>query len=648
MDLEAYTPSYLTLSMLCTLLATYLLLIHLSTQKWHGAEPPIVSCPLLFPIPLPYVGHLLGMALQGGHYIKQLGLSTASTTKDKKPLPVFTLVVPFSRLYIVTSPTLANVVQRKSTRELSFNKILPELTGRIMGLDEDTKEIVKRGLLTPAVVKGDGEFGPAANSGGESGFLVDLHHMIVSYLGPGTVLDELTLTAVRELIKELDTYSSTVLNNNNNHNEEETPSQGKEEELLPWLRDVVAQSAARMLYGDRNPFVTQPHPEQHDLEKGMWDFDHGLGRLLMGIWPTVTAPKAYHGREKMVAAFREYLVQKHYEPAMDGKSKGASQIIHNRLRICSKHGFSVDATARSETSFLFAGIVNTATVAFWSVLRIFADGPEGQLLRDVREELARCEAIFPAETMSGGVDTGNEQKQQQLLLQLSIGKLVKNNFAACPKLHAVCREVLRMGSNNVGARLVLGGGGNEIDNKDGEKGRAQAQAQAQEYVHIATSQDGEYLLRKGSIIQIAGGVMHNDKTIWGEDADEFNPQRHVLLSRSSTATSTSTTNKTGTGTGTTMHPGAWRPFGGGNTRCPGQHLAKAEIIALVACIVLRFDIEGVSSSSQGDSNRGKEIKVPELDDYIMPVHILEPVAGDPVRVRIRLRDNEKRSVRVVA
>jgi hypothetical protein len=45
----------------------YLILYRLQTRKRHPDEPPIIASGV------PFVGHLLGMALQGGKYVKGIG-----------------------------------------------------------------------------------------------------------------------------------------------------------------------------------------------------------------------------------------------------------------------------------------------------------------------------------------------------------------------------------------------------------------------------------------------------------------------------------------------------------------------------------------------------------------------------------------------
>lgn len=534
-------------AVILTIVTLYLAFTHLARQKHHSYEPPIIP-PL---IPLPYIGHLLGMILQGGHYIKTLGI----LNMDK---PIFTLVVPFSRLYIVTSPSLAAAVQRRPAKQLSFNALLPDVTQRVMGLDQETREIVSKGLDP-----GRGE---------DKGFLAELHDMLVSFLGPGTDLEDLTLRSVRELSDELDRFADEVL--------AKGTSDGVEEELLPWVRHLVTHATARLLYGVRNPLAS--HPGQ-DLEQAFWDFDHGLGRLLLGILPAMTAPKAYRGREILVAAIREYIEHGHYEPEArasgNRKEGGASQIILNRIRIARSHGFGSEGIARSELSFLFAGIVNTATTTFWTLVRIFADR---QLLHTIRTELA--------------VVTRPANEKGTARRQISLSALARDGFAACPTLYALYREVLRLGSNNFSTRLV----------------------QSDTFI-TAAGHDGEYFLRKGSIIQIAGGVMHADTSVWGEDAARFNPRRHLRGQKKE---------KDHEHSSGAVHPAAFRSFGGGRTMCPGRHFASGEILGLIAMILLRFEIEGIDE-------RG--IEVPQVDDFILPVHILEPVAGSPVRVRLRLR-----------
>ncbi|KAM7224040.1 cholesterol 7-alpha-monooxygenase [Rhypophila decipiens] len=527
--------------LLLALAILYLALYALQSLKSHPNEPPIL------PSRIPYIGHLLSMTLQGGRYLKNLGLSHP----DK---PIFTLPVPNSRIYIVTDPVLASAVQRAS-KTLSFTPLVPDLTKRILGLDTKTVNIVKQNL--------DPE------PGEQKGFLAEMHDMVYSALGPGMELNELSLRAVKELAEEVDSFVQQA-----------SSGEGKEEvkvNLLHWIRHFVTISTAKFLYGPENPFTSSSPADgkKLDLEAAFWDFDNGLGQLLIGILPALTARKPYCGREKLAAVMGDWLDSGKY------LGEGVSDVVKRRVEIALRHGWDLREVSRSELSFLFAGIVNTATTSFWVVLRIFA---ERALLDAVRGELE-------------GVLTQEEGKRRGVL---SLDKV--KNGQSCPTLMAVFKESLRVGSDNYSTRLVK----------------------------TDTVLAGKYFLKKGSIIQVAGGVLHADTKIWGDDAATFNPGRFLP--------GTDEKKKNGNG----VHPAAFRAFGGGKTLCPGRHFATNEILAFVAILVLRFDLEPVD---RRDAATGGMIRVPEKDDGVLPVHILEP-RGD-VFVRVFPRDGTYRGIEVV-
>jgi hypothetical protein len=126
-------------------------------------------------------------------------------------------------------------------------------------------------------------------------------------------------------------------------------------DLLAWVRHLITVSTAKMFYGPWNPIALEP-----ELEECFWYFDHGLDKLLLNLFPSITARKAYKGRERLVKAFEEYL---------EGADHGAaSKIVQKRVKIALKHGYARRTIARSELSFLSAGIVNATTTAFWILL----------------------------------------------------------------------------------------------------------------------------------------------------------------------------------------------------------------------------------------------------------------------------------------
>ncbi|GAP91250.2 putative cytochrome P450 [Rosellinia necatrix] len=497
----------------------YALVYWYSTQKWDVKEPPVIASGI------PFIGHLIGMAIYGGRYIKDLGIRN-------RHLPIFTLPVPRSRIYIVTEPSLAAAVQRAS-KVLSFTPIIPEVTERVLGLDKATMDITRKNL----------DPGP----GGKRGFLADIQDMVYVSFGPGAYLNEISLEAARELRSEILAFGASWV---------AEPGLEKPVDLLAWVRHVVTVSTAKYFYGPQNPLAIDPN-----LEENFWDFDRGLGKLLMNVLPSVTAGKAYKGRELLVRALEEYLE--------NGRHRTGSVIVKKRVEIALRHGWTLRATARSELSFLFAGIVNATTSTFWILLQIFA---EPELLSMVREEVA--ETLRPA---GGGEDAHLKN------YELNISDLRDR----CPMLIAVYRECLRLGSDNYSTRMV------------------------KENTLLAD----RYYLKKGAVVQIAGGVMHADRSIWGDSVEEFNPTRFLAGGQ-----------QLGNAKQMPIHPAAFRAFGGGKTLCPGRHFAMNEILTLVSLTILMFDMKAPD---------GGKIKVPRKNDGVLPVHILEPIS--PVKVLVSRR-----------
>jgi Cytochrome P450 len=444
--------------------------------------------------------------------------------------PIFTLPAVTSRIYVVASPSLAAEVQRKRT--LMFDPIVPDITARVLGLDPSMIE-----RMRVNVDRAEGNWG----------ILPNLHDSNNTNLGIGELLDNLTIRVVDELMLRLNSFG------------EAAGANGVDVDLLLWTQRIFTPASACGFYGPDNPLAKNPA-----LEVDFWDFDHGIGSLLMGAFPTITASRPYYARERLVEAFKPYLQSKLYSTA--------SGVVQKRIELLDKHNFSLDSAARSELSFLFAGIINTTVTSFWLVLRIFANPT---LLQEIRHEI--CEAH--------NIDSlifSNSPSTTDLSLRISTLKL------HCPLLNAASRESMRLGSDAPSTRLVT----------------------AETTLHDKETGDS-YTLLAGSIVQIAGAAMHASPRIWGADVNEFNPRR-FLMSKEQKAVATTQVN----------HPAAYRAFGGGSTLCPGRHLAASEVLVWSAAVIMAFD-------------GPEKVVVPEKEDRRLPVHLCEPKKDVSVKLKWR-------------
>lgn len=95
--------------------------------------------------------------------------------------------------------------------------------------------------------------------------------------------------------------------------------------------------------------------------------------------------------------------------------------------------------------------------------------------------------------------------------------------------------------------------------------------------------DDKWLLKKGSMIQMPTRVVHTDTSLWGPDADDFNPRRFMKNLGSHRAP-----------------VAAFRVFGGGTTLCPGRHFATNEVLAVVSMFIMRYDMAPQTQSGDWD------------------------------------------------
>ncbi|MCJ1394114.1 hypothetical protein MMC18_006992 [Xylographa bjoerkii] len=247
----------------------------------------------------------------------------------------------------------------------------------------------------------------------------------------------------------------------------------------------------------------------------------------------------------------------------------ASALVKVRRANNTKYGISIEDQARFEVSNVFGILVNTAPATFWTISHIYSSP---MLLEDIRQEIADT------------VVTEDKHNSSEAVSTIDIAKL-KNS---CPLLFSTFQEVLRITTHGVSVRWVV------------------------EDTMLAD----RYLMKKDSIIQMPSAVVHTDTNVWGPSAKEFDPRRFMKTHQKGDEQAK-------------RHPAAFRTFGGGTTLCPGRHFATTEVVAVVAMLVLRYDITPLDGGSQG------VWVLPKQDNNNVGTSVLPPVSDIKVRITKR-------------
>lgn len=354
-------------------------------------------------------------------------------------------------------------------------------------------------------------------------------------------------------------------------------SERTETGLYAWLRHAFSWSNMQAVYGPHNIFVRHPQ-----LEQEFWDFEDGMLGLVIDVLPQFTARKAYRARKKVLDGLAEYV--------RDGGYKHSSPLIRERIETNLNYGMSLRMAGHSELVLMFGILGNAVPSLYWLIGLIFS---KPGLLLQIREEAQRSMNVATPEKVWEN-DGGPGGKRR-------IGVSSKHVQKSCPLLYSCYRETLRYISLLTSPRLVT---------ED-------------------TMLSDKYLLRKGSIVQIAGGVIHYDERIWGADAASFNPYR-FLNPGGETAADVSGGQTEQRRTALPIPKGvpspAFRAFGGGNVICPGRHFAQSELMTTAAVMALGFDISGPD---------GGTLKIPDKDDMRIPLSVMKPVHDPQVVITRR-------------
>ncbi|KAJ4415811.1 hypothetical protein N0V85_002547 [Neurospora sp. IMI 360204] len=319
--------------------------------------------------------------------------------------------------------------------------------------------------------------------------------------------------------------------------------------MFLWLQSLLSRSTSKALWGEKhNPF------KDDQVIDAQWDFESHMGPLVLGFLPSIVARRAYLARNKVQSALLPYFSARHYET-----DPSTSYFIRARTRLLKKYDLPDDELAKNEVAITLVATTNVLSTLFWCIAEIWT---RPDLLQQIRAE-ALLAVFGNSQKALSGEDMGTR----------TITIPAAGLDAKCPLLASCFRESIRLASQIVTARRVL---------KD---------------TMLTDPVSGNcYLLKADTNVMMPAEVVHRNTTIWGADAEGFNPRRFMWEELGPKVER--------------QRKAAFVPFGGGKHMCPGRHFAFTENLALMAALAIGFEIEGLDKSKlkMGDSKRGETAK----------------------------------------
>lgn len=205
----------------------------------------------------------------------------------------------------------------------------------------------------------------------------------------------------------------------------------------------------------------------------------------------MTCPAGDRGRADAWAGFAEYFKN-------NGHLKG-SELVKARHRHAAERGLSNLDIGKLEVTMIIGILTNTVPTIFWAVYYVYRDA---DLLASLRDELSKI--ATPTESAEGGSRTWT----------------IKNIDlkSKAPLLTATINETFRHRTCGISSRYVT----ENITLKD------------------------QYLLKKGTIMELPNNALHSNPAYWGPTVNDFTPRRFLADPRSAEAKAAR---------------GAFRPFG---------------------------------------------------------------------------------------
>lgn len=310
--------------------------------------------------------------------------------------------------------------------------------------------------------------------------------------------------------------------------------------------------------------------------------------LMLDFLPYFTAHKAHVGRTKVQAALRAYFRAGH------DLDDDVSPFIKRRTLTERKYGFDSDEFGDWDLAMMMVATTNAIPTLFWTIIYVLSSPG---VTASIREEVLRITSSRPP-AATAATDAATTGQTTRMVIDAA-------KFSThCPLLCAAYQESMRLSNRQMSLRVA------EADTSLSAAGRT-------------------YLVKKDAVVLIPSSLYSEDPKIWGSNAHAFEPER--WLKRSAQKESSEVADAKDA---ERLQKKAFFPFGGGRHLCPGRHFAFAEILGMVALLVVGYDIINVPDQPGAPGGLGEvPLKVPMRESRFFGEAVPKPVGNYNVLLR---------------
>jgi cytochrome P450 len=257
-------------------------------------------------------------------------------------LPIFTMRMPFQRMYIVNAAELIRVIQSKANLT-TFVPNLLDFGMLFSGVNHESRTLIHE------------KFAAQGN-----GFTMSVH----KFLAQGSMLQVASRSAIDKLAASVPNRFALSSRN--------------EVSLLETIKRDLMLALTGAIYGPENPY------DDPEVEAS-WDaFVPGISHLIYSPFPSLTARKALRARSRIHSAFADYFAT--------GGHIQAFPMVSEMFDGNRNSGLTLPEAAKMEMATSLAMLSSGAITTFWLLFHICSN-PEA--LRQCRFELSTLVTTAP-------------------------------------------------------------------------------------------------------------------------------------------------------------------------------------------------------------------------------------------------------------